>query len=76
MKKVIIVALSIVFLQQSFAQTKVDRSKKPVAGPAPVISIKDPVIFTMPNGMTVLVVENHKLPKVNAWRRNYHNYKR
>ena len=45
---------------------KVDRSKKPEAGPAPVISIKDPVIFTMPNGMTVLVVENHKLPKVTA----------
>ncbi|MEP7107747.1 MAG: pitrilysin family protein [Ferruginibacter sp.] len=66
MKKVIIVVLSIIFLQHGFAQIKVDRSKKPPAGPAPVISLKDPVIFTMPNGMTVLVVENHKLPKVNA----------
>jgi len=44
----------------------VDRSKKPAAGPAPVISIKDPAIFTMPNGITVLVVENHKLPRVRA----------
>ncbi|MES2849735.1 MAG: pitrilysin family protein [Bacteroidota bacterium] len=43
-----------------------DRSKKPAAGPAPSISIKDPVIFNMPNGMTVLVVENHKLPRVRA----------
>ena len=66
MKKVIIVAVSVVLLQHSIAQIKVDRSRKPAAGPAPVVSIKDPVIFTMPNGMTVLVVENHKLPKVNA----------
>ena len=66
MKNIIIVALSVVLLQQSFAQVKVDRSKKPVAGPAPIVTMKDPVIFTLPNGMTVLVVENHKLPKVSA----------
>ena len=66
MKKIVILALSVMFLQNAFAQVKVDRSKKPAAGPAPVISIKDPVIFNMPNGMTVLVVENHKLPKVRA----------
>ncbi|CAN5732263.1 hypothetical protein BH11BAC4_BH11BAC4_04740 [soil metagenome] len=67
MKKIIIVALSLITLQQAFAQTKIDRSKKPEAGPAPVLSIKDPVIFNMPNGMTVLVVENHKVPKVRAF---------
>lgn len=66
MKKVIIVALSVVLLQHGFAQIKVDRSKKPSAGPAPVISMKDPVIFTLPNGMTILIVENHKLPKISA----------
>lgn len=66
MKTLIIVALSVVFLQPGFGQIKVDRTKKPAAGPAPVISIKDPIVFTMPNGMTVLVVENHKLPKVSA----------
>lgn len=66
MKNIIIVALSVVLLQQSFAQIKVDRSKKPVAGTAPIVTMKDPVIFTLPNGMTVLVVENHKLPKVSA----------
>ncbi len=65
MKKLLIVAAGFICMQ-SFAQVKVDRSKKPVAGPAPVISIKDPVIFNMPNGITVLVVENHKLPKVRA----------
>ncbi len=66
MKKIVIVALGVLLLQSSMAQIKVDRSKKPAAGPAPVITIKDPIIFTMPNGMTILVVENHKLPKVTA----------
>ncbi|MBC7687008.1 MAG: insulinase family protein, partial [Aquabacterium sp.] len=66
MKKIIIVAISVVLLQHASAQVKVDRSKKPAAGPAPIVSLKDPVIFTLPNGMTVLVVENHKFPKVNA----------
>jgi predicted Zn-dependent peptidase len=66
MKKILIAALGVFCLQQGFAQTKIDRSKKPVAGPAPVITIKDPAIFNLPNGMTVLVVENHKFPKVRA----------
>ncbi|MBL0356092.1 MAG: insulinase family protein [Chitinophagaceae bacterium] len=66
MKKLLIVAAGIFCLQYGIAQVKVDRSKKPAAGPAPVISIKDPVILNMPNGITVLVVENHKLPKVRA----------
>ncbi len=49
-----------------FAQKPIDRSKPPKPGNAPVISFKDPAIFTLPNGITVLVVENHKLPKVTA----------
>ena len=48
------------------ASAQVDRSKAPAPGPAPVIAFKDPVTFTLPNGMTVLVVENHKFPKVRA----------
>jgi zinc protease len=66
MKKIFIVALSVLFFQGLVAQVKVDRSKKPAAGAAPVITLTDPVIYKMPNGMTVLVVENHKLPKVRA----------
>jgi len=66
MKKLLIVAAGIFCFQYGIAQVKIDRSKKPAAGPAPVISIKDPVIINMPNGITVLVVENHKLPKVRA----------
>lgn len=48
------------------AQIKIDRSVPPKPGPAPVIEFKNPATFTLPNGMTVLVVENHKLPKVSA----------
>ena len=66
MKKILIVAIATMVLQNSFAQIKIDRSKKPAAGPAPVISFKDPVTFTMPNGMTVMIVENHKLGKVRS----------
>jgi zinc protease len=66
MKKIISFAVAAVFFASTTAQIKIDRTKKPAAGAAPVISIKDPVTFVMPNGMTVLVVENHKLPKVSA----------
>jgi len=40
-----------------------DRSQ-PKPGPAPSINIKKPVSFTLPNGLKVLVVEDHKLPRV------------
>ncbi len=66
MKKLIIITIAILFLQNGFAQIKIDRSRKPAAGAAPIITFKDPVIFNMSNGITVLVVENHKLPKVRA----------
>lgn len=37
---------------------------QPKPGPAPTINIKKPVSFTLPNGLKVLVVEDHKLPRV------------
>ncbi|MEO7523914.1 MAG: pitrilysin family protein, partial [Ferruginibacter sp.] len=48
------------------ASAQIDRTKAPKAGPAPVIQFKNPEVFTLPNGMTILVVENHKLPRVSA----------
>ena len=48
------------------AQVKIDRSKQPKAGPAPIITFKDPSTYILPNGITVLVVEDHTLPKVSA----------
>jgi predicted Zn-dependent peptidase len=41
-----------------------DRSIQPKAGTAPTINIKDSEVFTTENGITVVLSENHKLPKV------------
>ena len=45
-------------------QAQIDRSQAPKPGPAPKIDLKSPQEFTLKNGMKVLVVENHKLPRV------------
>ena len=39
--------------------------KQPTAGKPPVVNIKKPQSFTLSNGLKVMIVENHKLPKVN-----------
>jgi zinc protease len=55
------------FIALSFAvsaSAQVDRTKAPAAGPAPKIQLGDYDSFTLKNGLKVLVVENHKLPKV------------
>ena len=64
MRKLILILTIALLYQNSFAQ--IDRTKPPKAGPAPIIKINDPVITRLPNGITVLVVENHKLPRVTA----------
>jgi predicted Zn-dependent peptidase len=43
---------------------QIDRSQQPEPGPAPKISLEKPVEFQLKNGLTVLLVENHKLPRV------------
>lgn len=60
MKKSIII-LSSLFL--TFMTQAQDRTQ-PKPGPAPSIKIKKPETFTLPNGLKVLVVEDHKLPRV------------
>ena len=40
------------------------RKHAPEPGPAPQIKIGQYEMFSMPNGLKVIVVENHKLPKV------------
>ncbi|GAA4459353.1 hypothetical protein GCM10023093_00180 [Nemorincola caseinilytica] len=42
----------------------VNRSIRPQPGPAPEISLGKTESFTLPNGMKVFVVENHKLPTI------------
>ena len=41
-----------------------DRSIRPKAGPAPKIELGKTEEFTLPNGLRVFVVENHKLPTI------------
>ncbi|MFN5031998.1 MAG: M16 family metallopeptidase [Flavobacteriia bacterium] len=43
---------------------QLDRSVRPAAAKAPTINIKDSEVFKAPNGITVILSENHKLPRV------------
>ncbi|MEO0572721.1 MAG: pitrilysin family protein [Bacteroidota bacterium] len=48
----------------SLAIGQIDRSKRPEPGPAPEINLDEAKKFELNNGLKVLVVENHKLPRV------------
>jgi zinc protease len=63
MKKYIVSIFCFALVLGAAAQ-KVDRSKAPAAGPAPKIQIGSYQLFTLDNGLKVIVVENHKLPTV------------
>lgn len=52
------------FLISIGVNAQIDRSKQPKPGPAPKISLESPKELELSNGMKVLVVENHKLPRV------------
>ena len=52
----------ILFSSLLFAQ--IDRSIQPKPGPSPTITLEKPQTFKLKNGITVLVVENHKLPRL------------
>lgn len=43
-----------------------DRNIQPKPGPAPKVQLGKPHVFTLENGLKVLVVENHKLPRVSV----------
>ena len=62
MRKVILVLFLFCF-NLSFSQ--VDRSQ-PKAGPAPKINFSKPYIKVLSNGLTLMVVENSKLPRVSV----------
>lgn len=62
MKKIYLLFIAV--LSAVAVQAQVDRSKMPEPGPAPEINHKEPQRFKLKNGLNVLVVENHKLPRV------------
>ncbi|SNR55711.1 insulinase family protein [Lutibacter flavus] len=61
-----ITTLIALFLLSLGVTAQIDRTKQPVAGPAPKINLGKPQTFDLKNGLKVMVVENHKLPKVTA----------
>ncbi len=64
MIRALILLICIAFLSQTQAQ--VDRSVQPQPGPAPEINFGTPKKHQFKNGLTLLVVENHKLPRVSV----------
>jgi len=63
MKKLLFTIIALSGLAFAQAQS-LDRSIRPKPGPAAEIKLADPETFTLPNGLKVFVVENHKLPSV------------
>jgi len=61
-----ITTLIALFLISLGVTAQIDRSQQPKAGPAPTINLGKPQTFELKNGLKVMVVENHKLPKVSA----------
>lgn len=62
-KKIII---ALVIILSSSANAQLDRSIMPESGPAPEIFFGKPQTFKLDNGLTVMVVENTKLPRASA----------
>ena len=62
-KKIII---ALVVILSSSANAQLDRSIIPESGPAPEIFFGKPKTFKLDNGLTVMVVENTKLPRASA----------
>lgn len=74
MKKILSIILGLSAVLPAYSQkvstvvanASVNRSMRPPAGPAPEIKLGKTENFTLPNGLKVFVVENHKLPIVTA----------
>ena len=57
----------IAIITMSFASNaQIDRSTMPTPGPDPVVKLGTAEKFSLKNGLTVIMVENHKLPRVSA----------
>ncbi|HXS37576.1 MAG TPA: insulinase family protein [Flavipsychrobacter sp.] len=65
MKKIILSILTLALPAAIWAQP-LDRSIRPKPGPAPEVKIGSSENFTLPNGLKVFVVENHKLPTISC----------
>ena len=64
MKNIKYIAAAFLFSGMVYAQN-IDINAMPKPGPTPAINIAKPNSFKLKNGLTVLVAENNKLPRVN-----------
>lgn len=62
--KLKIVAFAGAALMSFGVNAQIDRSQMPKSGPEPTINLEKPNEFQLKNGITVMVVENNKLPRV------------
>ncbi|MFK5957346.1 MAG: pitrilysin family protein [Lutibacter sp.] len=61
-----ILSIITLFLLTLSMSAQIDRSVQPKPGPSPKINLGKPQTFELKNGLKVLVVENHILPRVSA----------
>ena len=64
MKKIFL--SSIALLTPLFLSAQIDRDKMPEPTQLPSFTLGDPYIKKLPNGLTLMVVEDHKLPHVSV----------
>lgn len=57
------ITLVAVAASTAVAAQKIDRSERPAAGKAPIINIKNSEVFKLNNGLTVILSEDHRLPR-------------
>lgn len=66
MKKSLYSIAAVFFISGFINAQSIDINKMPKPGPTPTVNIATPQTFTLKNGLTVMVVEDHKLPRVNT----------
>ncbi len=64
MKKILIASISL--LIPFLLSAQIDRDKMPEPTQMPTFNLGDPYIKKLPNGLTLMIVEDHKLPRVSV----------
>lgn len=62
MKKIFLIAFALMLALGANAQ--LDRSKRPEPGPAPKLDFGKYKLYELKNGLKIIVVEDHKLPRI------------
>lgn len=66
MKKSLYSIAAVFFISGLINAQVIDLNQMPKPGPTPTVNIATPQTFKLKNGLTVMVVEDHKLPRVST----------